>query len=102
MTNPSSLSVLTLGGFLLGNRRVTSQIVQVGDDAGQHPEHTGSIERDVLRLGIGLGPQVHHDPLSAVQAFQPLAALAESLQLAREASLKVGPTWAVGRFRLRC
>ena len=50
----------------------------------------------------GLGPQVHHDPLSAVQAFQPLAALAESLQVAREASLKVGPTWAVGRFRLRC
>ena len=99
MTNPSSLGVLTLGGFLLGNRRVTGQIVQVGDDAGQHPEHTGSIERDVLRLGIGLGPQVHHDPLSAVQAFQPLAALAESLQLAREASLKVGPTWAVGRFR---
>ena len=62
----------------------------------------GSVERDVLRLGIGLGPQVHHDPLSAVQAFQPLGALAESLQLAREASLKVGPTWAVGRFRLRC
>ena len=90
MTNPSSLGVLTLGGFLLGNRRVTGQIVQVGDDAGQHPEHTGSIERDVLRLGIGLGPQVHHDPLSAVQAFQPLAALAESLQLTREASLKVG------------
>ena len=60
----------------------------------------GAVERDVLRLGIGLGPQVHHDPLSAVQAFQPLAALAEGLQLAREASLKVGPTWAVGRFRL--
>ena len=100
MTNPSNLGVLTLGGFLLGDRRVTGQIVQVGGDAGQHPEHKGSVERDVLRLGIGLGPQIHHDPLSAVQAFQPLAALAESLQLAREASLKVGPTWVVGRFRL--
>ncbi|MEJ7637255.1 MAG: hypothetical protein WKF75_04505 [Singulisphaera sp.] len=95
MTNPSGLGVLTLGGFLLGDRRVTGQLVQVGDDAGQHPEHTGSVECDVLRLGIGLGPQVHNDPLSAIQAFQPLAALAESLQLAREVSPKVRLTWAV-------
>src|SRR5262249_3687541 len=51
-------------------------------------------ERDVLRLGIGLGPQVHHDRLPALQAFQPVAALAESLQLTREASQNVGLTRA--------
>ncbi len=71
------LGALGLTFLLVGKRWETGQVVQVGDDAGQHPEHTGSVERDVLRLGIGLGPQVHHDPLTAIQAFQPLAALAE-------------------------
>src|SRR3954449_6077726 len=43
-----------------------------------------------FRLGIGLGPQIHHDRLATVQAFEPLAAPAERFQLARQAGLKVG------------
>jgi hypothetical protein len=71
------LGVLDCGLLLVGDRRVSGQLVEVGDDVGQHPKHAGAVERDIFRLGIGLGPQVHHDPLTAIQAFQPLAALAE-------------------------
>src|SRR5512135_3730200 len=38
---------------LLRDRREAGQTVQVGDDAGQHPEHAGAVERNVFRLGIG-------------------------------------------------
>jgi hypothetical protein len=48
-------------GPLLGTRRETGQLVQVGDDPGQHPEHSGAVERHGFRLGIGLGPQVHRE-----------------------------------------
>ena len=58
----------------------------------------GRSNDDVLRLGIGLGPQIHHDRLATVQAFQPLAAPAESFQLAREAGLKVGVKRGAGRL----
>ena len=43
-------------------------------------------------------PQVHHDPLPAIQAFQPLAAPAEGFQLARKAGLKVGLTLGGSRL----
>src|SRR4051794_33826731 len=49
------LSALALDGFLLGDRRVLHQLVEVGDDPGQHPKHAGAVERHVFRLGIGLG-----------------------------------------------
>src|SRR5262245_28411344 len=52
------------------------------------------VERHVLRLGIGPGPQVHHDPLATVQAYQPVVAPAERLQLIREAGRDVGRTRA--------
>jgi hypothetical protein len=81
------------------NRWVTGQLVEVGNDAGQHPEHAGAVERHGFRLGIGLGPQIHHDPLPAVQASQPRAAPAGSSQLAREASLKVRRKRGASRLR---
>jgi hypothetical protein len=90
----SGLGGLALGPTLGGDRWVSRQLVEVGDDPGQHPEHTGAVERHVLRLRIGLGPQVHHDPLATVQAFQPLVAPAERLQLIREAGRNVGLTRA--------
>ncbi len=37
-----------------------------------------------------LGPQVHHDQLPAVQAFQALAAPEEGVQRAPKADLEVG------------
>ena len=95
MVGLPGLGVLAFGSALGADRRVSRQLVEVGEDAGQHPEHAGAVERDVLRLGIGLRPQVHHDRLPALQAFQPLTAPAESLQLTREAGLDVGLTWAV-------
>jgi hypothetical protein len=52
--------------------------------------HAGTVERDGFRLGIGLGPLIHRDPLTAVPTLQPLAGPAGSCQLAREAVLKVG------------
>ena len=51
------------------------------------------VDRDVFRLGIGLGPRVHHDRFPSVQAFQPLTAQAQSVHLARKAGLKVGLAW---------
>src|SRR5512135_810516 len=74
---------------LLRDRREAGQTVQVGDDAGQHPEHAGAVERNVFRLGIGLRPQVHNDLVPALQAFQPRATLSECVQLAREVGSEV-------------
>jgi len=91
---PPGLGGLAFGPALSGARRVSRQLVEVGDDPGQHPEHAGTVERHVLRLGIGLGPQVHHHPRATVQAFQPLVAPAESLQLIREAGRNLGRTRA--------
>jgi hypothetical protein len=83
---------------LLRDRREAGQAVQVSDDAIQHPEYAGAVERDVFRLGIGLRPQVHHDLVPALQAFQPLATPSECVQLAREAGLEVA--MPPGRSRL--
>jgi hypothetical protein len=92
------LGVPALGWTLGGARRVSGQLVQVSDDAGQHAEHAGAVERDVFRLGIGLGPQIHHDLLPAVQAIQPLATPAKRVQLARKAGSKVGVALGGGRL----
>ena len=89
VSSAPGLGALALGGLLRGDRRVTRRLVEVGDDPGQHPKHTGTVERHGFRLGIALGPQVHHDPLATVQAFEPLAAPAERFQLARQAGLEV-------------
>jgi hypothetical protein len=92
-----------LGPFvlgLLGDRRIPGQSIQVRDDPGQHPEHSGAVERDVLRRGIGLGPQVHHDRLPSLQAFQPLAAPAKDVDLARYAGMKVGVALRGGRLSI--
>src|SRR3954466_9857873 len=43
------LGVLALDGFLLGDWRVTRHLVEVGDDAGQHPKYAGAVERHVFR-----------------------------------------------------
>ena len=94
MAGTPGLGVLDCGLLLVGDRRVSGQLVEVGDDVGQHPKHAGAVERDVFRLGVGLGPQVHHDQFPAVQAFQPLAAPARGLP----AGQKVGQ--ALGRGRL--
>lgn len=88
----------SLLGLLLGDRRESGQSVQVGDDAGQHPEHAGTVKRDIFRLGIGLRAQVHHDVLPAIQASQPLATTTKRVHLARNAGLEVGV--ALGGDRL--
>lgn len=104
MAGPPFLSVLAFGSTLVAPRRVSGQFVEVGDGAGQRAEHAWVVERDVSRLRIGLGPKIDHDPLPAVQTFQPLEAPAEGFQLPREAGLEVGRdqggdrlrTWVVG------
>ena len=74
------LGVFALG-LLLGNRRETGQVVQVGDDAGQHPEHSGTVERDVLAVGIGLRAAGSPRPSPRDPSrSRPLAALAEGVQ----------------------
>ena len=95
---PPSLGVLDFGYLLVGDRRESGPLVEVGDDAGQHPEHMGAVERDVFRLGIGLGPRIDHDHFPAVQTVQPLAAPAEGIQLARKAGLKIGVDLGGGRL----
>ena len=83
---------------LLRDRREAGQTVQVGDDAGQHSEHAGAVERDVFRLGIGLRPQVHHNLVIALQAFQPRATPSERVQLVREAGFEVAMPPGRGRL----
>jgi hypothetical protein len=34
------LGVLDLGCLLFGDRRVTGQLIEIGDDESQHPKHT--------------------------------------------------------------
>ena len=40
------LGILTLGGFLISDRRTTGELVEVGGDPGEHPGRTGE-QRDV-------------------------------------------------------
>ena len=77
-------------GLLLGLRREPGQGVQVGDDPAQHPQDAGAVERDELRLRVGLGAEVHDDPLATLQEPQPVAALTEGGRLGRQAGLEVG------------
>ena len=104
MADAPGLGVLAFGFLRVGERRETGQLVEVGDNAGQHPKHTGAVGGDVFRLRIGLESKIDHDHLPAVQPFQPLSAPTEGVQLPREAGLKVGMdldggrllTWVVG------
>jgi hypothetical protein len=76
--------------LLVDDRRVSGQLVEVSDDAGRYAEHAGTVERDVFRVGIGLGPQVHDDQFPAIQTLQSFAAPAVGVPLARESGPKVG------------
>ena len=102
---PPGLGVLAFGSLRVGERRETGQLVEVGDNAGQHPKHTGAVGGDVFRLRIGLEPKIDHDHLPAVQPFQPLSAPMEGVQLpprggseGRRPDLDGGRllTWVVG------
>ena len=77
-----------------GSRQVGNRVCKLSYTAGWAGT-SRVVDRDVFRLGIGLGPRVHHDRFPAVQTLQPLAAPAEGCQLARKANLKVG--LALGR-----
>jgi hypothetical protein len=78
VTDAPGLDALGLTFLLVGERREIGQLVEVDDDAGQYPEHTRTVDRDIFRLGIGLRLQVHHDQRPAVQALQPPAAPAQA------------------------
>ncbi len=77
-------------GLLLALRREPGHGVQVGDDLTQDPQDTGAVEGDVLRLRVGLGAEIHDDPLATLQEPQPIATLAEGGRLGRQAGLEVG------------
>ena len=93
------LGVLTFGGFLLGDRRVTRQLVEVGDDPGRHPKHAGAVERDgtVSDRAQGRGFIPTSSPRSRRSSHSRHRRRA--VQLASKAGLKVGQ--ALGRGRLR-
>jgi hypothetical protein len=55
VADATGFGVLALGFLFIDDRRETGQLVEVRDDSGQHPKHAWTVERDVFRLGIGLG-----------------------------------------------
>jgi hypothetical protein len=94
-----ALGVLDFDYLLVGDRRRSGPLVEVRDDSGQHLKYTGTVERQVFGLGIGVGPQIDYDHLPAVQSFQPIAAPAKSFHLPRKASRKVGMDLGENRSR---
>jgi hypothetical protein len=93
VTDAPGLRVL---GFtlLVGDRQGIGRLVKLGDHAVRHPRHMGAIERDEWRLGIGVGPHVYYDQLSAVQPFKPRTTPTAGIQIALDAVREVGETRA--------
>jgi hypothetical protein len=55
VADATGFGVLASGFLFIDDRRETGRLVEVRDDSGQHPS---TVERDIFRLGIGLGSQV--------------------------------------------